>query len=63
MDLARPVNDRDFDVGLLVLFADKAAHDRYQAAPGHIQFVEENKGSWEKSRVFDTEVELVVAEN
>ncbi len=22
MDLARPVNDRDFDVGLLVLFAD-----------------------------------------
>src|SRR5262245_54859911 len=27
-DLTRPVNDRDFDVALLIVFKDKAAHDQ-----------------------------------
>ena|SRR5947209_5199388 len=56
-ELNRPVNDRDFDVALHIVFQDQAAHDRYQEAPRHVQFVEENKASWRKVRVFDSVVE------
>jgi hypothetical protein len=56
-DLARPVNDRDFDVGLHLIFESQAAHDAYQAAPRHEQFVAENKANWKKVRVFDSTVE------
>ncbi len=55
-DHVRPVNNRDFDVGLHLIFEDKAAHDRYQASPGHNQFVAEMSPNWAKSRVFDTVV-------
>lgn len=54
--LARPVNDRDYDVGLLVVFKTLADHDAYQAHPRHVQFIEEQKPTWKKVRVFDTEV-------
>jgi hypothetical protein len=53
-DLDRPVNDRDFDVGLHVIFKDRASHDSYQTAPKHLQFIEENKATWAKVRVFDS---------
>src|SRR5215470_6101871 len=53
-ELARDVNDRDFDVGLHIVFRDQAAHDRYQLAPSHHQFIAENKASWKKVRVFDS---------
>lgn len=53
-DLDRPVNDRDFDVGLHVIFEDRAAHDAYQTAPKHLKFIEENKADWAKVRVFDS---------
>jgi hypothetical protein len=56
-ELDRPVNDRDFDVGLHLVFKDKAAHDAYQDAPLHQQFIEENKDNWKKVRVFDSYVE------
>lgn len=52
----RPVNDRDFDVALHIVFKDKAAHDKYQDAPRHNQFIDENKDSWKKVRVFDSVV-------
>jgi hypothetical protein len=52
--LNRPVNDRDFDVGLHVIFRDRAAHDAYQEAPRHKQFIEENQAGWAKVRVFDS---------
>jgi hypothetical protein len=55
--LKREVNDRDFDVGLHIVFEDQAAHDRYQDAPLHHQFVEENKAGWRNVRVFDSVVE------
>lgn len=58
-DLARPVNDRGFDVGLHVVFADRAAHDKYQVAPEHLQFIEENKATWKQVRVFDSDAEQV----
>ena len=53
----RPVNDRDFDVALQVVFKDKAAHDKYQTAERHLKFIEENKDNWKKVRVFDSHVE------
>jgi hypothetical protein len=56
-ELDRPVNDRDFDVSLHVYFKDKAAHDRYQEAPRHKQFIAEQQGNWKKVRVFDSWVE------
>ena len=55
--LDRPVNDRDFDVALHVVFDSRAAHDAYQAAPRHLQFVEENRANWAKVRVFDSAVD------
>ena len=54
-DLDRPVNDRNFDVGLHVVFADRAAHDRYQTDPKHVKFIEDNRDGWQQVRVFDTD--------
>jgi hypothetical protein len=51
----RDVNDRDWDVALHLVFADKAAHDKYQDHPEHLKFIEENKDTWAKVRVFDSE--------
>lgn len=50
----RPVNDRDWHVGLHVFFKDAEAHDKYQVAEKHLKFIEENKENWAKVRVFDT---------
>jgi hypothetical protein len=55
-ELNRPVNDRDFDVALHLVFKDKAAHDKYQDADLHTKFIEENKDNWKKVRVFDANV-------
>lgn len=54
-DLDRPVNDRAWDVGLHVVFASRADHDRYQTAPDHLKFIEENRSTWKQVRVFDTD--------
>ncbi len=59
-DLRREVNDLDFDVGLHVVFADKAAHDAYQETPSHLRFIAENKASWKRVRVFDSAVAATV---
>jgi hypothetical protein len=53
-ELAREVNDRDFDVALHVVFRDRAAHDHYQLTEAHHQFIAENRGNWKKVRVFDS---------
>ena len=58
-ELDRPVNDRDFDVALHVHFKDRAAHDRYQEAPRHKQFIEEQQANWKKVRVFDSTVDVL----
>lgn len=54
-EFKREVNDRDWDVALHLVFADKAAHDKYQDHPEHLKFIEENKDAWAKVRVFDSE--------
>ena len=55
-DLARPVNDLEFDVSLNLIFKTRKAHDDYQTHPRHLKFIEENKPSWKKVRVFDSYV-------
>ena len=55
-ELERPVNDLDFDVALHLVFQTKAAHDAYQAAPLHNQFIAENQANWKNVRVFDSDV-------
>ena len=52
-EILRP-GGRDFDVGLHVIFKDRAAHDHYQETEAHLKFIEENKAGWAKVRVFDT---------
>lgn len=58
-ELNREVNDRYFDVALHIVFADQAAHDKYQDAPLHHQFIAENKDNWKNVRVFDSTVDQV----
>lgn len=55
-ELAREVNDRDWDVGLHLVFETKAAHDAYQDDATHNKFIEEQKPNWAKVRVFDSYV-------
>lgn len=52
----REINDQDFDVALHIVFKDKGAHDKYQDAERHKQFIAENKDNWKKVRVFDSMV-------
>src|SRR5215212_4651070 len=42
-DLKREVNDLDWDVALVIVFKDKAAHDKYQTHPRHEDFIKEGK--------------------
>jgi len=53
-ELDRDVNDRDWHVGLHIVFIDKASHDAYQDDATHNKFIDENKGNWAAVRVFDS---------
>lgn len=55
-DLVRPVNDQVFDVSLHVVFSDRAAHDAYQVAERHKQFIAENSSGWASVRVCDSDL-------
>lgn len=55
-DLARPVNDHGFEVALNLVFESREAHDQYQVAPRHNQFIEEQKPNWKQVRVFDSDL-------
>ena len=50
----RDVVDKNYQVGLQLVFQDRAAHDAYQVAPQHDAFIAEQKHNWEQVRVFDT---------
>ncbi len=52
--LDRPVNDAAYHVSLHVVFADRAAHDVYQTAPRHLEFIAEQKSNWDQVRIFDS---------
>ncbi|MFI5459250.1 MAG: Dabb family protein [Isosphaerales bacterium] len=53
-DLNGEFNDREFDVSLHLVFANKEAHDKYQEHSRHQKFIEENLENLEKVRVFDS---------
>jgi hypothetical protein len=54
-DVEEPgVSVRDFDVSLLVVFDSKASEAKYLKNARHTQFVDENKDSFAKVRVFDS---------
>lgn len=55
-ELARPVNDRGYEVALNVVFDSKKSHDIYQTAPRHLQFINEQKPNWKQVRVFDSDL-------
>lgn len=55
-ELNREVNDRDWDVGLHLVFDGLEAHNKYQVHPRHEDFIRENKDNWSKVRVFDSYV-------
>jgi hypothetical protein len=49
----RPVIDNDYDIGLCVVFEDKAGHDAYQVHPRHKEFIAQASINWSKVRVID----------
>lgn len=53
-DVVEPVSDRDFDVALHLLFENKAAIAADQKSARHQKFIEENKATWSRVRVFDS---------
>lgn len=53
----RPVNDRNYDVALHLVFKTAKDQDAYQTHPRHVQFVEECQGLWKQVRVFDSRLE------
>ncbi len=56
-NLNRPVNDRDWDAALHIVFKTMADHDKYQDSQRHLQFIEEWKNQMKKVRVFDSLIE------
>jgi hypothetical protein len=61
-DLDRDVNDKDFDVSLIVVFRDKAAHDQYQKHPRHLKFIDQYQELWSSVRVFDSYIPTPAAD-
>ena len=53
-ELDREVNLLDWEVGIHMIFADKAAHDAYQVDATHNVFIAEQKANWSAVRVFDS---------
>lgn len=51
----RPVIDHSYDLSLIVIFADKAAHDVYQDHPVHLEFVAECKHLWNQAKIYDVD--------
>ncbi|MDM8008214.1 MAG: Dabb family protein [Phycisphaerae bacterium] len=49
----RDVSVTDFDLGLVVLFDDKAGHDVYADHPLHLEYIKRYKPQWAGIRVFD----------
>ena len=50
----RPVNDAEFDVGLVMVFASDADHQQYQTSERHQQFLAAQLENCSKIRVFDS---------
>jgi hypothetical protein len=53
LEAVRDVNVKDYDVGLVVYFDDRAGHDVYAQHPRHLEYIDRHKSNWETVRVFD----------
>jgi Stress responsive A/B Barrel Domain len=60
-DLNGNFNDREFDVSLHLVFANKEALENYLVHARHLKFIEENKDNLERIRVFDSYLSPVPA--
>ena len=49
----RPIIDRSYDYGLVVVFMDEVAHDAYQDHPVHDRFRESCSDFWEEVKIYD----------
>ena len=49
----RPVVDHSYDYALELDFKDLAAHDFYQDAPAHHEFIAKSREIWAKVQVYD----------
>ena len=50
----RAIIERGYSTGLIVVFSDQAAHDRYQVDPIHDRFRETCSTFWERVVIYDT---------
>lgn len=52
-DTDRPVIDRTYSQGIVVVFRDKVAHDAYQSHPRHDVFRDTCAQYWRKVQIYD----------
>ena len=53
-DTDRPVVDRTYSYAEVLIFRDRAAHDRYQAHPTHRRFIERCRSFWNRIVIYDS---------
>ena len=51
----RPPIDNSYDISLLVMLDDMAAHDAYQVDPIHLDFIEQFSSFWTKVQIYDAD--------
>lgn len=51
--MQRDVNATDYDIGLTVLFDDKAGLQLYADHPLHLEYIGKYKQNWQRVRVYD----------
>lgn len=49
----REVVDNSYDIGLCVIYDDKAGHDVYQEHSLHKEFIARNKPHWKRVQIYD----------
>ncbi len=55
-EIKSQVNDKEFDVALMLVFKDKESFDKYAASEPHKKFIADNVSNWKSVRVFDARV-------
>lgn len=49
----RPIIDRSYDYGLVIVCSDETAHDTYQEDPVHDRFRDNCSDFWEDVKIYD----------
>jgi Stress responsive A/B Barrel Domain len=53
-EVKEKVSAADWDVGLHIVFKDKASLDKYARHPDHLKFIAENRENWKGVKVYDS---------